>query len=62
MAATYLATLDHFITEQITATLCGSLSLRGEKSYARFRAPKHLTPCEKSGLTPGPRSDWPAAF
>jgi hypothetical protein len=47
----HLAALDHFITEQIAATLCrhrgaplhrsNSLS---QKNYRRFRAPMHLIP------------------
>jgi hypothetical protein len=45
----HLAALDHFITEQITATLCrhrGAPLLRAnslsQKNYRRFRAPMHL--------------------
>jgi hypothetical protein len=52
----HLAALDHFITEQVAATLCrhrGSplrqLKSLWQKSYARFRAPMHLLPVRNPG-------------
>jgi hypothetical protein len=51
-----LAALDHFITEQVTVTLCrhrGSplrqLKSLWQKSYARFRAPMHLPAVRNPG-------------
>jgi hypothetical protein len=51
-----LATLDHFITEQVTATLCrhrGTPLRRvkplSQKNYRRFRAPMHLFPVRNPG-------------
>jgi hypothetical protein len=52
----HLATLDHFITEQVTATLCrhrGTPLRRvkplSQKNYRRFRAPMHLFPVSNVG-------------
>ena len=57
----HLAALDHFITEQVAATLCrhrgaplrrvNSLS---QKNYRRFRAPMHLLPVRNPGFRNGP--------
>jgi hypothetical protein len=52
----HLATLDHFITEQVAATLCRhrgaplcQLKSLWQKSYARFRAPMHLLAVRNPG-------------
>jgi len=52
----HLAALDHFITEQVTATLCRhrGAPLRCDKSlsqknYRPFRAPMHLSPVRNPG-------------
>ena len=52
----HLAALDHFITEQVAATLCRhrgaplrQLKSLWQKSYARFRAPMHLLPVRNPG-------------
>jgi hypothetical protein len=52
----HLAPLDHFITEQVAATLCrhrGAPLRRvkslSQKNYRRFRAPVHLLPVRNPG-------------
>jgi hypothetical protein len=52
----HLAPFDHFITEQVTATLCRhrgaplrQLKSLWQKSYARFRAPMHLLAVRNPG-------------
>ena len=52
----HLAPLDHFITEQVAATLCrhrGAPLRRvkslSQKNYRRFRAPMHLPPVRNPG-------------
>ena len=52
----HLAALDHFITEQIAATLCRHrgaplrrLNSLSQKNYRRFRAPMHLLPVRNPG-------------